>query len=405
MSVSVIGLGRVGLITLFHLAKKGFLIHAVDKDKNRIQSLKNKKVPFLEPEFDIFLKKYYKKINFLTYPTNTEYNFISVPTPFDKSNQKINLSFIYSVLKQISKGNRKKYVFIRSTLTPGNCKKLSDQFRNLSISYFPEFFREGCFLEDYKKTTFSILGCKDEEIVQRFSQFQFPALEVCSLEEAEILKSASNFFHGLKVSFANEIGRMAKTFQCSPFRIMELFLKDRRLNISKKYLKPGFSFGGPCLKKDIKSLYSCQKLIKKQWFLIKNTEKSNEIHIKWTADQILNLKPKTISFLGCSFTGNQIIDYRNSSVLSLIEVLYSKRKKLRIYGIEEVLKKYPCTLLPKNSIEKLMNSDIFILGGWTPLLKKYTNQLLNYKGIFFDLLIQETPKSIKKHPNYKHLYS
>ena len=401
ISVSVIGLGRVGLISLFHLAQKGFAPYAVDKDKKHIQQLKNQNIRFIEPEFDSLLKDNYKKIKFLSYPKDTKCYFVCVPTPFNELTQQIDLSFISSVLKQINKiSNSKKYVFIRSTLTPGNCRELSNQFQKLSISYFPEFLREGHFIKDFKKTRFSVLGFEDSSSVQYFSKFGFPSVSTCSLEEAEILKSVSNLFHGLKVSFANEVGRIAKAFNSSPHKIMDLFLKDTKLNISKKYLKPGFSFGGPCLKKDINSLQFCQKL-NKELLLAKSAQKSNEIHTKWVANQILKLQPKSISLLGASFTASQTIDYRDSSVLSLIQILSSK--KLKIYVIEKGLTHG--SFLPESSIKQFMKSDVFILGGWTPLLKKYINLLLNYKGRLFDLLIQDLPEKIKKHPNYKTPYS
>ena len=406
MTVSVIGLGRVGLMTLFHLAEKGFSPYAVDKDKKRTTQLLNKQIPFSEPGFDDLLKKHHKKINFLNSPINTKYNFISVPTPFNCVTQKIDLNSIHSVLRQIN-SHDKKYVFIRSTLAPGICKQLSKQFQSLSINYFPEFFREGHFVEDYKSTDFSILASTDENISQIFSLFQFPPTKICSLEEGEILKSISNLFHGLKVSFANEVGRTAKAFHCSPHKIMEFFVQDTKLNISKKYLKPGFSFGGPCLKKDIMSLYSSQSANQNpmaQWLLAKYTEQSNEIHTKWVADQILDLHPKTISVLGCSFTGSQTVDWRESPVLRLVEMLLRK-KNICIYSVEKILESYSCILLPEDSFEKMLETEVFILGGWTPLLKKYKSLISNYKGVLFDLLIQDVPESIKKHPHYTNIYS
>lgn len=404
MSVSVIGLGRVGLMTLFHLAEKGFSPYAVDKDEEYIYQLVNKKTPFLEPGFNDLLKKHHKKIKFLTSPIDTKYNFISVPTPFNSLTQKIDLDPVHSVLNKFKNSHDKKYIFIRSTLAPGNCRQLSKQFQSLSINYFPEFFREGHFVEDYKNTDFSILASTDDKIFQIFSSFQFPPTKICSLEEAEILKSISNLFHGLKVSFANEVGRTAKAFRCSPHKIMELFGQDTKLNISKKYLKPGFSFGGPCLKKDIKSLYSVQAANQKQWLLAKYTEKSNEIHTKWVADQILDLNPETISVLGCSFTGSQTIDYRDSQVLTLVEIL-SKEQNIRIYTVEKILENYSCVLLSEESPEKMLESEVFIIGGWTPFLKKYKNLISNYKGLLFDLLIQDVPEFIKNHPHYKNIYS
>ncbi|MBC6415345.1 MAG: nucleotide sugar dehydrogenase [Bdellovibrionales bacterium] len=405
MSISVIGLGRVGLMTLFHLSKKGFSVYAIDKDKEKILHLKKGSNLFFEPEFDVLLKKYHNKINFQTNPIDTQYNFIAIPTPFDEKKEKINLKFIESLLNKISQSKyEKKYVFIRSTLMPGNCKDLSDKFPKLSINYFPEFFREGYFVEDYKESAFSVLGCASNLKIEVFSQFQFPSLEICSLEEAEILKSMSNLFHGLKVSFANELGRIAKYFNSSPDKISKLFVKDTKLNISKRYLKPGFSFGGPCLAKDISSLKSfCDFNKSSKCILAEMTNKSNENHTSWVADQILKFKPKTISLLGFSFTGAKTIDYRGSSVLDLLENLSLKQKDLKIYGREIVNSPFYSFL--KEDSKKFMESDLFILGGWTPLLKKYKKQLLNYKGVIFDLLIQKIPEPITKHPYYKNIYS
>ena len=137
ISVNVIGLGRVGLITLFHLTQKGFSVYAVDKNKKYIQALKNQILSFTEPGMQNLLKQNYKKIHFLTSPKDTPYYFICVPTPFNEITKTINLDFISSVLNSINKNSHnKKYVFIRSTLSPGNCKSLSRQFPKLSFKLF-----------------------------------------------------------------------------------------------------------------------------------------------------------------------------------------------------------------------------------------------------------------------------
>ena len=405
ISVNVIGLGRVGLITLFHLTQKGFSVYAVDKNKKYIQALKNQILSFTEPGMQNLLKQNYKKIHFLTSPKDTPYYFICVPTPFNEITKTINLDFISSVLNLINKNSHnKKYVFIRSTLSPGNCKSLSLQFPKLHLSYFPEFLREGHFVQDFKNTRFSVLGCKDSSLVKVFSQFKFPKTSVCSLEEAEILKSYSNLFHALKVSFANEVGRTAKSFNCSPDKIMELFLKDKHLNISKKYLKPGFSFGGPCLKKDISFLQFSRQVNKAQGVLPQSLQKSNQLHTEWVADQILKLKPKSISLLGLSFTGSQTIDYRDSEVLNLMKRLSEDNKNLKIYLLEKTPSEWMPAFAGMTELAEFMNSDMLVLGGWTPLLQKYLQKILKFKGPIFDLLIQDLPQEIKNQPQYTNPY-
>ena len=396
-STAVIGLGRVGLITLFHLAGRGYKAYGFDINKKLISLLKNKKEPFLEPQFNKLLNKHFKKIQFLSQCPASDYYFICVPTPFQKG--KMDLSFVRSALKKIK---NKAHVFIRSTLSPGSLRQLSKEYPLLSLHYFPEFFREGCFAKDYKNNSFSVLGSSDPHILKIFSAFQFSKkTELCQTEEAEILKMAGNLFHGLKISFANEIGRIATRFKVSPQRIMDLFIQDKNLNISQKYLKPGFAYGGPCLSKDIKSLQALQK--KPLAILPSAAENSNTIHLRWAVRQILSLKPKKIGILGCSFTGNPTDDIRESPVLKLAETL-SSFKSLKLYGVEKSLKKHKALIFPKKSINQLKKCDMLILGGWTPFLKK-TDWLLNYKGILLDLLIQDLPKKIKKLKTYTSLYS
>ena len=183
---------------------------------------------------------------------------------------------------------------------------------------------------------------------------------------------------------------------------MDLFLKDKHLNISEKYLKPGFSYGGPCLSKDIQSFDAIQDSKKPQWLLAQASEASNKLHTQWIARQILNFKPKRIGVLGCSFTGNPTYDYRHSPVLKLVEVL-STNKDIKLYGIEKPLNQYKCYVLPEKSLHQFRQYDMCILGGWNTFLKP--SLFVDYKGILFDLLIQNLPKYIKTHPHYTTAFS
>ena len=394
-SVNVVGLGRVGLITLFHLAEKGFHPVGVDIDRKLIESLKNGEIPFFEAEFSTCLKKHKSSISFQTDFTNGDNWFICVPTPFDNTINQMNLSNLTTLLEQIDKTPGRNFIFIRSTLIPGSSQQFERQFKNSVFACFPEFFREGCFFADYKSRTYSILGFQNQQILKRFSQFEFSkTIETCNYEEAELLKILSNLFHGLKVSFANEVGRISKFFKANPEQIMTLFLKDKTLNISEKYLRPGFSYGGPCLGKDIKSLDAFSK--HSENLLPQYVEKSNHIHTEWVAKQILSLNPGKISLLGCHFKGQKTHDYRDSMVLKLAQILV---KKTKVFGIEKELETSGAYILPEKSLEKLLQSDVFLLGA-LGLFSIKENFFENYKGKIFDLLIEKLPGKIKNHKNY-----
>src|SRR5690606_25993229 len=77
---------------------------------------------------------------------------------------------------------------------------------------------------------------------------------VADWESAELLKYCCNAFHATKVSFANEVGRLAKNLDIDGRQVMEFLCADNVLNVSKYYMRPGNPFGGSCLPKDVSAL-------------------------------------------------------------------------------------------------------------------------------------------------------
>ena len=127
----------------------------------------------------------------------------------------------------------------------------------MTVAVCPEFLREGTGIADFLSPPFTVIGASDLraiDTVSRLFAFLDAPLRVVHPRTAEALKYACNAFHATKVSFANELGRILSRLGVDSREVMEIFCEDTALNISPKYLRPGFAFGGSCLPKDLRSL-------------------------------------------------------------------------------------------------------------------------------------------------------
>src|SRR2546426_1114605 len=146
----------------------------------------------------------------------------------------------------------------RSTLFPYTTlfrsRKVGD---GIAVCVNPEFLREGTSLQDFHHPAFTLIGSDDphagREVADLYATVEAP-LHIVDTKAAEIVKYACNAFHGLKVTFANEIGNICHAMAIDSREVMRVFCEDTKLNLSPYYLKPGFAFGGSCLPKDLRAL-------------------------------------------------------------------------------------------------------------------------------------------------------
>ena len=377
MNIAVIGLGYVGVVTSTCLSSLGHKVYGCDISQKKVDLLLKGKMPFLELGCEELLE------NGLAHKTfnatsdinvaldNADIVFVCVGTP-SRDDGSVNISNLENVYAQIGEylHNTDKWlgVCVRSTVPVGSIRNfmipiLEDKSRKLSskdysVAFCPEFLREGNAVDDFLNPPLTVVASSDYKMELEMTKLwqtlpgRFEIMNV-KFEEAEMCKYAANAFHALKISFANEIGLLSKEFGTDGKKVMEILISDTSLNISSKYLKPGFAFGGSCLPKDLRALESMANQNGVNLPLLKCILPSNDSIIDSTAQIILKEGEGTLCFAGITFKDGTD-DLRESSVLKLIYLVHEQGKQIVIY-------------------DKNINPDFFIgvnLKIWNKFLKE-----------------------------------
>lgn len=276
---------------------------------------------------------------------NTDISIICVGTPSTDIGR-LNFDFIYTVASQIGKALKDKNTFhvitIRSTVHPGTNKKVAEIIEKESGKKFnvdfamvsnPEFLREGTAVNDYYNPAFTLIGSDNEKALsimeEVYNEIDAPIYKT-DFEVAEIIKYVNNTFHALKIPFGNEIGHICKAMNIDSHKVMDLFCKDDKLNISSYYFKPGFAYGGSCLPKDLGSLVRLSKDLNVETPVIESICKSNEMQKEMLLNKIIKVDKKEIGILGLSFKAGTD-DLRESPIIDVIERLIGKGFNVKIY--------------------------------------------------------------------------
>ncbi|MEO0281008.1 MAG: nucleotide sugar dehydrogenase [candidate division WOR-3 bacterium] len=354
MKIAVFGLGYVGIISAACLAEQGYKVIGVEINDVKISEVNSGRSPIVEPYINEIVSKVVGSGNleatddFEYAVKNTNIALICVGTPSSETGE-VDLSYIFKTAQQIGDALRKKenfereyLILIRSTSMPGTVDKYAEIVQSISgkkrkkdfdVLSNPEFLREGNAVNDFYNPPYTLIGCEcetSERIIRQMYSFLEAPFIVTSIKTAEMLKYVNNTFHGLKVGFANEIARICKKKGIDSREVMELFLMDRKLNISEYYLKPGFAFGGSCLPKDVRALSYESKRNGLSLPIIENIMDSNNLHIDWAFDLILKEKVNRIGVMGITFKSGTD-DLRESPSVVLVEKLLGKGKSVLIY--------------------------------------------------------------------------
>ncbi len=422
MKLCMIGTGYVGLVSGVCFSDLGNEVICVDKDKNKINNLKNNKIPIYEPGLQELVIKNYKN-NRLLFSTDIKNSvkksdiiFICVGTPSKGSSSSADLSQIYNVVKNISSSiNKFKIIVTKSTVpvtTGDEVEKILSKKNNksrFSVVSNPEFLREGEAIRDFVYPDRIVIGTNDKKTNRILKNLYSPLISKgaqyinTSRRAAELIKYSSNAFLATKITFINEIANLCEKLKINVEDISIGMGLDKR--IGSRFLRAGPAYGGSCFPKDTKAIISTANKFKTNLSVIKSVIKSNDSRSSLLLKRIYKIlknkvKNKKICFLGVTFKANTD-DMRDSPSLSMIPALSKKGAIIKYFdptGYKKEFKKIK-NVFYINSIKKSVeNSDLVIIHTeWNEFKSiNFKNISKNKKLIIYDMRNIYSPFKITK---------
>jgi UDPglucose 6-dehydrogenase len=352
MQIAMIGTGYVGLVSGACLADFGHHIACVDKDADKIKTLKRGEIPIYEPGLHDLVRSNVKEGR-LTFTTDlvatvgaADAVFIAVGTPSRRGDGHADLSYVYDAAREVAAAlTGFTVVIIKSTVPVGTgdeveriIKETAPEKQAAVVSN-PEFLREGAAVHDFKHPDRIVVGANDErarevvaEIYRPLSLNRAPILYT-SRRNAELIKYAANAFLATKITFINEIADLCEKVGGDVQEIARGIGLDNR--IGSKFLHAGPGFGGSCFPKDVRALIKTAQDHEVPLRILEAVASVNENRKRAMARKVAamfteGLRGKTIAVLGLSFKPNTD-DMREAPSIALITALQDMGARVRAF--------------------------------------------------------------------------
>jgi GDP-mannose 6-dehydrogenase len=350
MRVALFGLGYVGTVTAASLATDGHDVVGVDVARHKVDSLSAGISPVVEAGLaELVLAGVRQgRLTATTDPDralqDADVAMVCVGTPAQSNGAPVT-RHLEDVTVAIARhlaaaGPRRRHlsVIFRSTMLPGTLDGLlapilRSDLDTHDVGFCPEFLREGTAIDDHRSPPVLVLGTSSDRVEQAAATLFADIgvkMQVVSPPVAETLKYACNAFHAVKVTFANEIGRICDAVGVDAAEVMDLFAQDTVLNISPRYLKPGFAFGGSCLPKDVRALTHLARRLDVDVPMLSGLLPSNSIQVHRAHDYILERGWRSVAILGLAFKAGTD-DLRESPYVTLAESLIGRGVAVSVF--------------------------------------------------------------------------
>ncbi|WP_462147793.1 UDP-N-acetyl-D-mannosamine dehydrogenase [Pseudoalteromonas gelatinilytica] len=359
-SVSVVGLGYIGLPTAAVIASRGINVIGVDVSQHAVDTINAGNVHIVEPDLDIVVRSAVKAgyLKAVTKPEKAEAFMVAVPTPF-KDNYEADLSYIESAAKSIApvleKGN---LVILESTSPVGATEELAKWLAearpdltfpqtagnqaDINIAHCPERVLPGHVLRELVENDRVIGGMSEEcskKAVALYKTFVVGECLLTNARTAEMAKLTENSFRDVNIAFANELSMICDKLDINVWELIKLANRHPRVNI----LNPGPGVGGHCIAVDPWFIVSSAPDTAK---LIKQAREVNDAKPHYVFNQITEaadqFKKPVIACLGIAFKAD-IDDLRESPALDITKML-AQRANAVILVVEPNITELPSSL-------------------------------------------------------------
>ncbi len=355
VTVSVIGLGKLGSCYAAFCANHGFAVIGTDADAKKVDAINKGLAPVEEPNLQSYIDKNKNRLR-AVYDTQeavraSNATFIIVPTPSEGTGA-FSLAPAMTACTEIGKSLAKKngyhLVVLVSTVLPEDCrsnlipaierasgKKCGPNF---GFCYSPSLIAIGDVLHNLEHPDFLFLGAFDKKsdgMLTRIYAQLYPKLtpEHMSIESGELAKIALNSYVTMKITFANTLGILCEHIPHADVdQITTALGKDKR--IGSHYIKSGLGFGGPCFPRDNTAFAHMAARRGVHTPLARATDEFNKGMPSNIARLLVKLakirKTKCIGFLGISYKPNTTLT-EDSQAFLIAKEMVQRGYKLSIY--------------------------------------------------------------------------
>lgn len=342
--INVIGLGYIGLPTALMFAAHGIEVIGTDYNKELVDTLKHGHTTFDEKGLnELFEEAIKQNIEFTTEYAKNDVYIVSVPTPYEKANKKIDARYVVSAVETVLDVCQKGTILvIESTISPGTIDKFvrpaisKKGFKigeDIHLVHAPERIIPGNMIYELKHNSRTI-GADSreigEEVKKLYSSFCEGEIIVTDIKTAEMTKVVENTFRDINIAFANELSRICREDGMDVYEIIRIANKHPRVNI----LQPGPGVGGHCISVD-------------PWFLvgdypeivnvIKAAREVNDGQPRFVLDRIKKIMKENnitdftkIGLYGLTYKDN-VDDIRESPTLQMLEIMGKEAEEVKVY--------------------------------------------------------------------------